>query len=77
LLTRLREIKNATRTAQALAFSTQHPLSYDLLKEVLDVVERFDIDFRSAQHNLSRQYQNDVKQGGEVDSVGMEEISLV
>lgn len=77
MLTRLREIKNATRTAQALAFSTQQPLSYDLLKEVLDVVERFDIDFRSAQRNLSRQYQNDVKQGGEVDSDGMEEISLV
>lgn len=75
-LRRLREIKNATRTAQALAFSTGQPLGYDLLKDVLDVVERFDTDFRSARHSFSRGYKKDVE---EEDDSGMkfEEVPLV
>ena len=45
MLTR-REIKNTTRTAQALAVSLKKPLGYDLLKQVLDVGEQFDKDFK-------------------------------
>lgn len=41
-----REIKNTTRTAQALAVSLKQPLGYDLLKQVLDVGEQFDKDFK-------------------------------
>ena len=40
------EIKNTTRTAQALAVSLEQPVSYDLLKQVLDVGEQFDKDFK-------------------------------
>jgi hypothetical protein len=42
----IREIKNTTRTAQALASSLKQPLGYDLLKQVLDVGEQFDKDFK-------------------------------
>jgi len=41
-----REIKNTTRTAQALAWSERKPLGFDLLKQVLDVGEQFDKDFK-------------------------------
>jgi hypothetical protein len=41
-----REIKNTTRTAQALAVSVGEPLGYELLKQVLDVGEQFDKDFK-------------------------------
>jgi hypothetical protein len=41
-----REIKNTTRTAQALAVSLKRPLGYDLFKQVLDVGEQFDKDFK-------------------------------
>jgi hypothetical protein len=42
----IREIKNTTRTAQALAVSLKQPLGYDLLKQVLNVGEQFDKDFK-------------------------------
>jgi hypothetical protein len=41
-----REIKNTTRTAQALALSVGQPMGYDLLKQVLEVGEQFDKDFK-------------------------------
>jgi SpoVK/Ycf46/Vps4 family AAA+-type ATPase len=40
-----REIKNAVRTTQALAKSSNKLLSYDLLLQVLRIVEDFDQDF--------------------------------
>ena len=45
------EIKNTTRTAQALAVSLKQPVSYDLLKQVLDVGEQFDKDFKEIDTN--------------------------
>jgi hypothetical protein len=42
----VREIKNTTRTAQALAVSLKQPLGYELLRQVLDVGEQFDKDFK-------------------------------
>ena len=45
------EIKNTTRTAQALAVSLKEHVSYDLLKQVLDVGEQFDRDFKEIDTN--------------------------
>ena len=42
-----REIKNITRTAQALSVSSKQPLRYDLIMQVLEIVEQFDVDFNS------------------------------
>ena len=49
-----REVKNTTRTAQALAVSVGEHLGYDLLKQVLDVGEQFDKDFK--EHDTSGMY---------------------
>jgi hypothetical protein len=43
-----REIKNTTRTAQSLAISMKRLLCYDLIMNVLDIVEQFDEDFNEA-----------------------------
>ena len=40
-----REIKNTTRTTQTLAKSLKRPLRYDLILEVLTIVEQFEEDF--------------------------------
>lgn len=40
-----REIKNTTRTAQTLAASLNQPLSYNLILQVIGIVEQFDQDF--------------------------------
>jgi ATPase family associated with various cellular activities (AAA) len=39
-----REIKNTVRTTQALAFSSDLPLTYGLIREVIDLVAQFDED---------------------------------
>jgi len=40
------QIKNAVRTAQALAVNERQKLSLEHIKQVLDVAESFDNDFR-------------------------------
>ena len=39
-----REIKNTMRTAQALANSSGKRLGYDLLLNILEIVEQFDVE---------------------------------
>lgn len=43
-----REIKNAVRTAQALAMSTNKKLNYALLLKVIHIMEEFDQDFATS-----------------------------
>ena len=41
-----REIKNATRTAQSLALTTQQALCYESIRQVLDIVGEFDKEWQ-------------------------------
>ncbi|KDQ08103.1 hypothetical protein BOTBODRAFT_139298 [Botryobasidium botryosum FD-172 SS1] len=46
-----RQIKNAVRTAQALAINKKQPLSYEHFVTVLDVMDQFQRDFKGEREN--------------------------
>jgi len=48
-----RQIKNAVRSCQGLALSRQEPMSLVHVREVLDVMEQFEIDFRAEREEMS------------------------
>jgi hypothetical protein len=52
-----REIKNATRTAQAISISSGRPLNINTFIQVLDIADQFNEDFRALEGSGSRRPQ--------------------